>query len=1167
MGIESQLLQFLANLPKTDTVDERQGLFIITGPKHLWKHIKWEGSRHDFFTGLLRVFSRQEKTELLEFLDGLAKGPWIGAERKQPLADLRASIAALTPDQWRQAFAGSKVDVREIIKRCQEATGKEIEIVGRKYIRELYSPRRVEANFKRFLESDATCFLLVAKAGRGKTNLLCHIVDEWQAKRPILFLSGRKEPKDDMDFLRHIANRIGYGENWSACLNDLRDVAEVGSEPLILIDGINESAARPSVMQGALRELLVQAALHRIKVCVTCRTDFWQFYRAPFWGAYTWREDGAGSAGRVRGEDLPLFPEEDFGEIAARYFGRFDIQGELVEEAWERCRNPLLLRFFCEAYEHKDVGTVSQIRLYPLFRLFWLRKIGQAAELAGKLEEPVTEFVLTVARLMRQRHETRVPRKDIAREVGQDLQELMEPNSLYVRVLDEEIVLEHEVDKEIGTANVIFVYDKFSEFAIALSIFSDYGWGQKVGRDIVAEAGELMREESEYQFATLRGALEFLVLRIEDRRFAEGVHFDLIKAMLAQDWKWRRIGSMLAFQLTHSEEASFWGFMTTLIHNERDFVRRICAEQLGPLARYHAGRALPLLNQCLRDESDSVRRAAKESLLNLDAAAAIQEAQLLVNKQPLGAQSVPLAAEILLWPVNSRSPLLQEKMRWLVKENRNDDIQKVIFGYLANLELPPYKDLYALEELERAFQVGWKRDHQPGNPYLDVIQHHTAFRREALEVDLERLETLRTIVKRLFDFTVQTLGMHRTARSELGAALSLSILVPGPRDQKAFLRRIEQEFQVPLREWLYSSDDEISLGQLAVEIAHSAPVFATHPSTPHLVELPPQAYFHYDHETPRLIRLCQIADDLVKEAAILTEKSLSAITINTELGKGGLDLKPEERNALRTKAASRIGVELNAVEHRSLSSLGRLSLWLWRAELALEKEQQALEKKVREFSKLGTHELRQRLSVFQALTLSEQAKDELSLDLQAICRAYAASQPARAIEALTPLIIWHNENDSSALSQAFQTLHWRDQDSFWSVAEKLLEHNDQRIIDFASQVFEQAEYAEEQIVSGDVFDRVRGIIVDLLGVDLPQVTPDARFREDLECDSLDLVELIMSFEEEFDGVISDEDAIRIETVGEAVAYITTTMSTQGARNDSGSLPFRTLYNVDIVSPE
>jgi acyl carrier protein len=72
-------------------------------------------------------------------------------------------------------------------------------------------------------------------------------------------------------------------------------------------------------------------------------------------------------------------------------------------------------------------------------------------------------------------------------------------------------------------------------------------------------------------------------------------------------------------------------------------------------------------------------------------------------------------------------------------------------------------------------------------------------------------------------------------------------------------------------------------------------------------------------------------------------------------------------------------------------------------------------------------------------------------------------------------------------------------------------------------------------------ERVRNIVVDLLGVDSERVVASARFREDLQADSLDLVELIMAFEEEFGGEISDEDAQKITTVGEAVAYIDANM--------------------------
>ncbi|MBE0411955.1 MAG: acyl carrier protein [Anaerolineales bacterium] len=79
------------------------------------------------------------------------------------------------------------------------------------------------------------------------------------------------------------------------------------------------------------------------------------------------------------------------------------------------------------------------------------------------------------------------------------------------------------------------------------------------------------------------------------------------------------------------------------------------------------------------------------------------------------------------------------------------------------------------------------------------------------------------------------------------------------------------------------------------------------------------------------------------------------------------------------------------------------------------------------------------------------------------------------------------------------------------------------------------------MAEADIFSEVKAIIVDLLGVDEDKVTPEARFREDLEADSLDLVELIMAFEDKFGGEISDEDAQKISTVSEAVQYLETHM--------------------------
>jgi len=78
---------------------------------------------------------------------------------------------------------------------------------------------------------------------------------------------------------------------------------------------------------------------------------------------------------------------------------------------------------------------------------------------------------------------------------------------------------------------------------------------------------------------------------------------------------------------------------------------------------------------------------------------------------------------------------------------------------------------------------------------------------------------------------------------------------------------------------------------------------------------------------------------------------------------------------------------------------------------------------------------------------------------------------------------------------------------------------------------------ETKMADKSVQDRVKEIIVEQLGVNPDQVTPEAKFIEDLGADSLDTVELVMAFEEEFGAEIPDEDAEKLQTVGDVVKYI------------------------------
>ncbi len=969
----------------------------------------------------------------------------------------------------------------------------------------------------------------------------------------MLLLTARAPLKDEYGLLTLIASRLGYVHEWENCFTALADIATADRAPLILLDAINESSAEPLLMREALRLLLEKAERAGVKVVVTCRTDFWQFYRAPFWRNYIDQTEPsraglAAATAAVRGYDLPLFPPEQFDNVLPAYFAAFNIQGELRAEARERCRHPLVLRLFCEAYQGNIVDTVTELRLYRLFKLFWERKIGQVADVANlRQTDAVARLVLTVAALMRGRATTSVPRADVARALDCEQAELDSSTSLYSRVLDEEIVLEENVDEEAGIRNVVFVYDRFAEYSLALSIYTAQGWQVKPAAAIVSDAAALMDEE--YQFGSLRGALEFLVQRLEDRRPEDLVHFKIIQAMVDRDWKWRRIGTVLTFQLDPEIlGASFWQFADSLAGDAREFVRRIVADQVILHATHHPDEVLSVLSRLLDDPSRSVRETARSARLRLPATVVIREIRRLASAH--SGLDNSQAAELLLWPLDSTSAILRHKLEWFLAEAPEIIPFGLLTAHLDTAELGYLDGLFGLEEVASAVkqtrsQMKDQAKLRNSSALAERLDGLVALRRDTLTSGLIALSRLLQLA-----FLTAKMSAGRDLSSAESAEYWQSPYLGNADDlrnlAKRLISRAGLEATKELDQWLHENLDRSRLISFVALLAHL--LLASDP--------------YADREM-----LDQMMLDIA--AGRMTEfVSLSAIAMRTwervspGSGRTAIDLtvaldtrfrglSPDEYRRKYLQLQDEILADYRLLpsptERRGLTTVGRIALWIW-SRVRLQEERQSRTERVRaEISAMTAQQLRDRLLAYQQDSPTEQLLLDLNDDLLAIARELA-QDPAALAAVMAPIIIWDDDREGEMIDDQVAELHRRDAGTFWLLAQALLAHADQRIVDLASRAIERAEHAErEEPVDVTIMAELAEILDEVAGVSTDQVRAESTFVDDLDIDSLSMVEIAVAAQDKFGVEVPDDDLKTFLTVGDVVNYIKKALAEQGRR--------------------
>jgi CheY-like chemotaxis protein len=282
-----------------------------------------------------------------------------------------------------------------------------------------------------------------------------------------------------------------------------------GTSVLIIVDAINEHKDF-DVVNAAISHLLYEVSGLPVVVLASCRDVYWPFFDTSLWPSAQWR---------LFDRRLDLFSVGESDRAIAAYFDFYHIVARLSTNAKEKLSHPLILRFFCEAYGNPSslapiqLHEIPDIRLKVLFDEYLKRKLDSICHTAPqrfRTPRAVREFLFRLADRMCATRRRDVSRDDIPSVTAE--QNLESPESTYVSILGEDILLEEEPDIKTGIIQVVFTYDEFMEYMLAQSMLRNVTSTEQV----VVEALVGKCQSGADEFHSLLGVLEYLAVILRE---------------------------------------------------------------------------------------------------------------------------------------------------------------------------------------------------------------------------------------------------------------------------------------------------------------------------------------------------------------------------------------------------------------------------------------------------------------------------------------------------------------------------------------------------------------------------------------------------------------------------------------------------------------------------
>lgn len=363
-------------------------------------------------------------------------------------------------------------------------------------------------------------YLVVDRAGGGKTNLLCHMAEEIGKVTGCLFVAAKSIPEaTEVGIVSYLASVYPFGNDPVKTLT--QSLSEEELPLIIVVDGINENA-NPSSFNAAIKGFIRRYYGAPVRFVISCRDIYWEYFKDDWWNSHV---------SHLSTNSLYAFSGREFRQALPLYLDNYCIEAEPVGNARIQLTHPLLLRFYCEAFRgtttsFSRMGRINDIRLLDLFEAYCDRKFRQIQQRLQLLRaDEIFEYLRMIASMMLDGNARSLAVRKVAQQARAEFGEtsIRTLESRYVQILDEDILLEEKPAGSATNLTVSFVYEEFMEFIIAKALWSEFSGSTISATSATKLAERLLAKEKE--FISVLGVILYIGELLATSSKAEGLQF------------------------------------------------------------------------------------------------------------------------------------------------------------------------------------------------------------------------------------------------------------------------------------------------------------------------------------------------------------------------------------------------------------------------------------------------------------------------------------------------------------------------------------------------------------------------------------------------------------------------------------------------------------------